>query len=176
MTNSSASATPPGGRRTRGPALPAVVVLALAALAAGGAPAFGAAPPAGADREVRAVLEEQAKAWNAGKLERFMDTYWDSDELTFFSGDVVNRGRKAVLERYRKRYQARGQEMGRLTFSELEVSVLSADRALARGRWRVVKSKETLGGLFTLVLRKFPEGWKIVHDHTSAAEPPKPRP
>ena len=70
MTNSSASATPPGGRRTRGPALPAVVVLALAALAGGGAPAFGAAPPAGADREVRAVLEEQAKAWNAGKLER----------------------------------------------------------------------------------------------------------
>jgi ketosteroid isomerase-like protein len=29
---------------------------------------------------------------------------------------------------------------------------------------------KTPHGLFTLVLRKISGGWKIVHDHTSAAE------
>jgi hypothetical protein len=32
----------------------------------------------------------------------------------------------------------------------------------------------TPGGLFTVIFRKLPEGWKIVHDHTSADEPPPP--
>jgi beta-aspartyl-peptidase (threonine type) len=58
--------------------------------------------------------------------------------------------------------------MGKLTFSELQIEVLGSDSAFVRGRWQVITSKETLGGLFTLVLKKLPEGWRIVHDHTSA--------
>jgi beta-aspartyl-peptidase (threonine type) len=58
--------------------------------------------------------------------------------------------------------------MGKLTFSELEVDLLSTDHALARGRWQVVLKKETPGGLFTLILKKMPKGWRIIHDHTSS--------
>ncbi len=122
---------------------------------------------------VKAVLAEQVAAWNKGDLGRFLDTYWDSDELTFYSGGAVTRGRKAVAERYRKNYQAEGKEMGKLTFSDLEVQPLGPDAAMARARWKVVTSKETMEGLFTLILKKFPDGWKIVHDHTSRADPPK---
>ncbi len=122
---------------------------------------------------VKAVLAEQVAAWNKGDLGRFLDTYWDSDELTFYSGGTVTRGRKAVAERYRKNYQAEGKEMGKLTFSDLEVQPLGPDAAMARARWKVVTSKETMEGLFTLILKKFPDGWKIVHDHTSRADPPK---
>ncbi|HET6575459.1 MAG TPA: SgcJ/EcaC family oxidoreductase [Fimbriiglobus sp.] len=133
-------------------------------------PADGGDKPADA---VRGVLKEQVEAWNKGDLDRFLGTYWDSDELTFYSGGTVTKGRKAVAERYRKSYQADGKEMGKLSFTEMEVQKLGPETALARARWKLVTSKETFEGLFTLILRKFPDGWKIVHDHTSRADPPK---
>lgn len=124
-----------------------------------------------AREEVASVLDEQVEAWNEGDLDRFLWTYWDDDHLTFYSGGTINQGLKAVAARYRKNYQSGGKEMGRLSFSDLDVTILSRERALARARWKLVTKKETINGLFTLVLRKFPEGWKIVHDHTSRAEP-----
>jgi beta-aspartyl-peptidase (threonine type) len=133
------------------------------------APAFSAA-----DRDaIRKVLEEQDAAWNAGKLEEFMAGYWHSPDLTFFSGDEPRHGWDATLERYRKRYQAPGAEMGKLTFSDLEIDGLGPDTALVRGRWRLQMSKgEPPQGLFTLIMKKLPEGWRIIHDHTSAWVPP----
>ncbi len=122
---------------------------------------------------VRAVLTEQVRAWNKGDLDGFLAGYWESDELTFYSGGTVTKGHKAVAERYRKNYRAEGKEMGKLTFSDLEVETLGPGAAVARARWKLVTSKETFEGLFTLVLRKLPGGWKIVHDHTSKADPPK---
>ena len=71
------------------------------------------------------------------------------------------------MERYRKKYQADGKEMGKVTFTDLDLELLGPEAILARGRWKVEASKETHQGLFTLVMRKFPEGWRIVHDHTS---------
>ena len=122
------------------------------------------------DSEVRAVLSRQQEAWNAGDLEEFMTDYWDSEDLTFFSGGKVEKGRAALLARYRKRYQSEGREMGTLTFSELEITPMGANDALARGRWKVVTSKDSFDGLFTLWMRRFGDGWKIAHDHTSQTE------
>jgi len=119
---------------------------------------------------VRQVLDSQVAAWNKGDLKGFMAGYWKSEKLTFFSGDKIEHGWQATYDRYQKRYQADGKEMGKLTFSELEIEMLGADTAWVRGRWKLVTSKETPGGLFTLVFKKFPEGWRIVHDHTSAAQ------
>ena len=116
---------------------------------------------------IRAVLTDQEAAWNRGDLNVFMKGYWKSDQLRFYSGGTVTSGWQATLDRYRKRYQAEGKEMGKLTFTDLEVEVLGPDAAMARGRWKLKLSKENPEGLFTLVLKKFPDGWKIVHDHTS---------
>jgi beta-aspartyl-peptidase (threonine type) len=124
--------------------------------------------PASSGKEaIRQVLDAQVAAWNKGDLQSFMAGYWKSDNLSFFSGKDKTRGWQATLERYQKRYQAEGREMGKLSFSELEIEALGPDAAWVRGRWQVVTSKETLGGLFTLIFKKFPEGWRIVHDHTS---------
>ena len=120
--------------------------------------------------EVRAVLLRQQEAWNAGDLERFMADYWESDELTFYAGGTIESGFDAVLARYRKRYQSEGKAMGTLTFSDLDVTPMGANYATARGRWKVVTSKDTFDGLFTLTLYRFRDGWKITHDHTSQSE------
>ena len=121
-----------------------------------------------AAKEVRAMIEAQQAAWNKGDLPGFLKPYWDDGRLTFYSGDKVSKGLAKVRERYEKNYKAEGKEMGKLAFSSLEVTPLSADSALVRGRWKVVKKKETAQGLFTLLVRKLPGGWRIVHDHTSA--------
>jgi beta-aspartyl-peptidase (threonine type) len=120
-----------------------------------------------AAKGIRQVLEAQVADWNKGDLDGFMKGYWNSPKLTFFSGKDKTGGWKATLERYRKRYQAEGRKMGKLTFSELEIEVVGPASAWARGRWQVVRDKEKLGGLFTLILKKMPDGWRIVHDHTS---------
>jgi len=120
---------------------------------------------------VRQVLERQQEAWNHHDLESFMSGYWNSPELTFFSGAKISSGWQATIERYRKTYQSEGREMGKLEFSGLNVEVLAADAALVRGAWHLTMSDgKTPHGLFTLIFRKFPDGWKIIHDHTSAAE------
>jgi ketosteroid isomerase-like protein len=58
--------------------------------------------------------------------------------------------------------------MGHLEFSELEVRPLGPDAALVLGKWHITRAAGDVGGIFTLVLQKFPEGWRITHDHTTA--------
>jgi ketosteroid isomerase-like protein len=120
---------------------------------------------------IRALLEAQAKAWNAGDMEGFMAGYWKSNETEFVGAGGILRGWQAVLDRYRRTYPDR-KAMGRLTFSDLEINVVSRDAAYIVGRWQLEREKDNPGGVFTLVVRKFPEGWRIVHDHTSAFASP----
>jgi ketosteroid isomerase-like protein len=127
-----------------------------------------AGDPAKEQTAVRKVLDNQVVAWNKGDLEAFMAGYWKSDKLSFFSGDKKTVGWQATLDRYRKRYQADGKEMGKLSFEELSIELLGEDHALVRGRFRLQLGKESPTGIFTLVVRKLPEGWRIVHDHTSS--------
>jgi len=119
-------------------------------------------------KAIQKVLDDQDGAWNKGDLEGFMAGYWKSDGLTFFSGGDVTRGWNATMERYKKRYQSEGKEMGKLTFSDLKIDVVGQESAVVRGRFKVVTSKETMQGLFTLIFKKTADGWKIIHDHTSS--------
>jgi ketosteroid isomerase-like protein len=120
---------------------------------------------------IETVLRMQQEAWNRGDLEGFMTGYWNSSELTFFSGAKEHDGWQAAMNRYRAAYASPGHEMGKLEFSGLRIEMLGSDAALVRGAWGLkMTDGKTPHGLFTLVFRKFPDGWKIVHDHTSAAE------
>jgi len=125
--------------------------------------------PKSAVAEIRATLDAQVTAWNAGKLEEFMDGYWRSPDLTFFSGGRKLSGWDATIERYRKTYQSEGREMGKLEFSDLDIQQLGPNAAVVRGRWELTLSDgKKPGGLYTLIFRRFKQGWKIVHDHTSS--------
>lgn len=134
-------------------------------------------PTPEADRAaIVALLDQQAGAWNRGDLDAFMDGYWRSPELVFTSGGRVQRGHAAIAQRYREAYPDRA-AMGRLGFDALEVRLLRPDAAWALGRWTLDRRRpdgapETLGGIFTLVLYRFGDRWRIVHDHTSLAREP----
>ena len=118
--------------------------------------------------EIRAVLEAQAAAWNRGDIEGYMDGYDRSPNTEFVGGDSISRGWQTVLERYQQKYDSR-EKMGELTFSDLEINVLSKDAALVLGRWRLKRASDQPHGTFTLLFRKTNAGWRIVHDHSSSA-------
>lgn len=115
---------------------------------------------------IRKVMNDQAAAWNRGDIEGFMQGYRNSPELVFVSGANITRGWQPTLDRYKKNYDSR-EKMGVLTFSDLEIDVLSKDAAVVLGSWSLQREKDKPGGKFTLIFRKFRDGWKIVHDHTS---------
>jgi uncharacterized protein (TIGR02246 family) len=118
------------------------------------------------DREaITAVLNAQQSAWNRGDVDAFLVGYWQSPELTFSGSSGVSRGWDGVLARYKKNYPDRA-AMGQLDFSELEFRFLGPDAALVLGRWHL-KRENDIGGVFSLVWQRFPDGWKIIHDHTS---------
>jgi uncharacterized protein (TIGR02246 family) len=115
---------------------------------------------------VRAVLDEQVRAWNDGNLAEFVRTY--SPE-TIFVGKEVTRGNAGVLERYRRNYPTL-ERMGTLEFTQVEVRMLGEDHASVLGRFQLRRNPAGGGdaqGIFTLVMKRSGKTWTILLDHTS---------
>jgi ketosteroid isomerase-like protein len=120
------------------------------------------------EKGMKQLLLTQVDAWNHGNLDGFMEGYWHSPDLTFFSGGTVTHGWEPTLLRYRQRYKSEGKEMGKLEFQDLTIDLLSPKAGVVRGKWQLTMSDgKQPHGLFTLILKRMPEGWRIVHDHTS---------
>src|SRR5262245_6630186 len=119
--------------------------------------------------EVKVVWNGGVEAWNRGDLDGFMNVYWNSPDLVFFSNKTETRGWQQTLERYRMTYKAEGRQMGTLDFPRLEFKVLGPEAVLARGQWRLKMpdGKESTG-MTSVTFQRLPEGWRIVHDHSSS--------
>jgi ketosteroid isomerase-like protein len=118
-------------------------------------------------KEIREVLDRQVQAWNRRDLEGFMQGYWHSPELSFYSGGTVVSGWEQTLARYRNRYQSEGKEMGQLQFTAVKIELLGPSAAFVRGQFYLKMTSAESRGLFTLTFKKLAGGWKIIHDHTS---------
>jgi len=145
-------------------AISACILVATFAIAAPQAPASSVAA-------IQSVIHAQQDAWNRGDIDEFMTGYAKSASTVFVSDDEVRRGWETVRDRYRQKYSD-GTKMGTLAFSDIEVTMLSPDAAVVLGRWALKRAKDQPHGRFTLILKHLPDGWRIVHDHTSAAPAP----
>jgi ketosteroid isomerase-like protein len=127
-------------------------------------------PSTSAVAQIQSVLHAQQDAWNRGDIDGFMDGYARAPSIVFISEDEVRRGWETVRQRYHEKYSDRT-KMGTLSFSDVEITPLSPDAAVVLGRWSLKRANDQPHGRFTLILKRFAEGWRIVHDHTSAAPP-----
>src|SRR2546430_1884568 len=148
------------------------VTLLLSGWMSAGAMATAQAQTDGA--AIRKAIAAQVDAWNRGDIAAFMHAYEQSPETTFI-GTNIGKGYDKILERYQKNYTNR-EQMGRLTFNDLEVRLLpvscgKAEFAVVTGRFHLERSQKGEAkkddGIFSLVWRKGPHGWKILLDHTS---------
>ena len=133
---------------------------------------FSCQTPVSSDKEearesIYNILMEQQSAWNRGDIEAYMLGYYKSDSLRFASGGNVSYGWQTTLDRYKKGYPDKA-IMGKLTFSNIDIKMLSETSALIFGKWELERADDHPWGLFTLIFRKAPCGWRIVHDHTSS--------
>lgn len=121
------------------------------------------------ERDILSIMKTQVQEWNRGNFEGFMAPYWQSDRMTFQSGNTRRYGWKTLLKMYKTNYA--GDKRGILNFSDIEVKFLTDNLAYVLGRWQVTTGTgdkiEKKEGLFTLILRKFAGGWAIIHDHSS---------
>ena len=122
-----------------------------------------------ATAQIRSVLRAQQDAWNRADIDGFMNGYARSASTVFISEDTIRRGWETVRERYKEKYSDRA-KMGALTFSDLDITLLSPDAAVVLGRWSLKRANDQPHGRFTLIFKRLPEGWRIVHDHTSSAK------
>ena len=120
------------------------------------------------EKAIEKILFDQVAAWNAGDIDGYMKGYWNSDSTVFLSGGNITRGYSGVLSRYKKSYDTRD-KMGKLEFTELHVRIITPTFGVATGVWRLHRATDQPWGRFTLLVEKKPEGWRIVHDHTSSA-------
>jgi ketosteroid isomerase-like protein len=121
---------------------------------------------------VTEILGKQADAWNKGDLAGYMDGYAKIDSLVFTSGSKIRKGWQATFDAYKAKYDTAPGTMGHLAFEILQVDNLGADGAVVLGRWTLTKAEQPGSGVFTVILERRAEGWKIVHDHTSSDPPP----
>jgi len=156
-------------RAVPAPFTSALIVFVLISWSVSAAPAGEKQDRVNAVAQIRSVLRAQQDAWNRGDIDAFMNGYARSRSTIFVSEDTVRRGWETVRDRYRKKYSDRA-KMGLLTFSDLEITTLSSDAAVALGRWKLKRAQDQPHGRFTLIFRRLPEGWRIVHDHTSVAK------
>ncbi|CCH52568.1 hypothetical protein BN8_01579 [Fibrisoma limi BUZ 3] len=128
-------------------------------------PAF--AQTAADRRNILDILKRQTEDWNAGKVDRFMNGYWQSDSLTFVGKVGITYGYNATLANYKKRYPDRA-SMGTLKFDILQMDFPAPNVAYVIGRWHLTRPKiGDAGGHFTLLWRKIKNRWVIVSDHSS---------
>ena len=142
-----------------------LVALSFVALVVVGCRSPGAVEQ-GSIAAIESLLREQQFDWNRGDIPAFMEGYARSEELRFVSGDQTTIGWQATLDRYERRYGDR-EKMGSLEFTLVDVELLAAGVGKVVGKWQLSFTDDSTGGMFTLILRRRPEGWRIVHDHTS---------
>ena len=163
----------PSPRAKISPPFRAALLLAAGLSLAFVARAAEPVPPAASSataRAISALLADQAAAWNRGDIPAFMAAYAQTDGLRFASGGTVTYGWRTTLERYQQHYPDK-KTMGTLAFTDLVITELAPDAALAFGRWQLTREHDAPHGLFTLTWKKTAAGWRVIHDHTSSATP-----
>jgi len=118
---------------------------------------------------INKVLHDQEMAWNKGDIDDFMRGYKDSPDTTFI-GKTIAHGYQPILQRYKTAY-ANLDAMGKLSFSELDVRMLGPDHAVVIGKYHLIRNVAGGGdasGVYSLILEREPEGWRIIVDHTTA--------
>lgn len=118
--------------------------------------------------EINNLLDKQVQAWNEGDLEKFMQTYWNSEKLSFVGSRGPTYGWQATLESYKKGYPDKA-AMGMLKFTILDISKIDRKTVYVIGKFELTRDVGNLNGHFTLVIQKIKNDWLIVSDHSSSS-------
>lgn len=118
---------------------------------------------------IQQVLSIQQSAWNNYDIEQFMETYWKSDELTFYGSAGVVKGWQSTMDRYKKSYPSKD-HFGHLEFVLNDISKINEDAYTVMGEYHLTRPVGNLHGIFMLVLKRIDWEWKIIADTSCKVE------
>ncbi|WP_149275972.1 YybH family protein [Pareuzebyella sediminis] len=126
-----------------------------------------ALPPLHAQEEevktIRKILQEQQEAWSDHDLEGFMQGYWKSDSLTYFSGGQTTKGWQTTLDNYKKGYPTPA-HTGTLNFRIAEITKINDDAYYVMGEYFLTREVGDSKGTFMIIFKRIKGEWKIVAD------------
>lgn len=112
---------------------------------------------------IRSILEQQQKAWSANDLEGFMSGYWESEELTYFSGGKISKGWQTTLANYKRNYPTT-KETGKLNFEIANITQINEDAYWVMGSYFLTREAGDANGTFMIVFKRINGKWKIIGD------------
>lgn len=130
-------------------------------------PALAAqAPPPSPEPEITALLDQSVAAWNRGDLDGHLAD--NADSITFMTGRGPITGKDKTAEALRRSFFRDGQPIQSLRFEQVTVRPLGSGYALVVGRFILSGGGEAeKSGWFSTVWERRPEGWRVIHDHSS---------
>ena len=115
------------------------------------------------EKAIRAVLTQQKEAWSNNDLEGFMQGYWNSSELTFFSGGKITKGWQTTLANYQRNYPTKN-DTGTLDFEIATISKIDADSYWVMGSYFLTREAGNANGTFMIIFKRIDGQWKIIAD------------
>ena len=115
-------------------------------------------------KAIHQILDEQAIAWSNNDLEGFMQGYWKSDDLTYFSGGKITKGWQTTLDNYKKGFPTKAHS-GKLDFKIAEITKVSDDIYYVMGEYYLTREVGNSNGSFMIIFKRMNNGeWKIIAD------------
>ena len=114
-------------------------------------------------KTIRKILQEQQQTWSNHDLEGFMQGYWKSDSLTYFSGGRTTKGWQTTLENYIKGYPTPA-HTGTLNFRIAEITKINDDAYYVMGEYFLTREVGNSNGTFMIIFKRIEGEWKIVAD------------
>ena len=112
---------------------------------------------------IRSILDQQQKAWSDNDLEGFMEGYWQSDELTYFSRGKITKGWQTTLANYKRNYPSK-KETGELQFEIANITQINADAYWVMGSYFLTRDAGDANGTFMIIFKRLNGEWKIIGD------------
>ncbi len=144
-----------------------IVLVGMAVACAPSGERSEGADPAAFHAAVDSLLSESENSWNGGDLDGFLYWYKRGEQTSFMGAEGPIYGWETIRSRYAPRFEP-GADRDSLRFEDLQTRPLAPWLGLATARYVLFQADSiTSQGIFTLVLERTTEGWRIIHDHTS---------
>ena len=115
---------------------------------------------------IKAVFDTTTAGWNRGELAAYLSAYTNS--ATAMGSNGPERGVNAIGDQMRAGYWKAGRPAQQLHYEHLEIRPLGPDQALATGQYVLSGGgRPDRTGWFTTIWLRTPDGWRMVHDHSS---------
>lgn len=115
------------------------------------------------ENAIKAIMAEQEEAWSNNDLEGFMEGYWQSDSLTYYSGGRVTQGWQTTLDNYKKGYPTQ-KDTGTLNFKIDAITKITEDAYYVMGQYFLTLEAGDRNGTFMIIFKRIKGEWKIVAD------------